>query len=278
MAGKIKVDLHNHLGRFGNFSSFDRVANIASNRLGKYGILGICNCDDKRFEKFIDFRKGKYNRLKLNSEGIVYVPEVRLLIIKDQEIFSDQGHFLAVGLQKNKNVISKKLEDSLKEAVDSGLIIGTVHRYYKSGLGMYLEKHAELEGYFDFDEIFNAGAELSIPGLFPAGANEKARRNYEENMQGKIFVNPYTGEQHLIGAASFTDGHSERIIGKSYTLIKPLGELEDYKGFAPILESLRRNLREVQSLDSLHRKGTKLASLKHVAEVKILNKVFPIRQ
>ena len=56
MENRVKADLHNHLGRYGIFDSFNETIDFAADRLGENGIFAIANCNDFRYERFINSR------------------------------------------------------------------------------------------------------------------------------------------------------------------------------------------------------------------------------
>ena len=93
-----KTSLHNHLGRNGRNPGFDETIDIVYNALGSRGIFGIGNCNDIRYEDFIN-QRGRYERKFIGNGDpkenhiAVYVPDKEIMIVRGQEVFSDKGHF-----------------------------------------------------------------------------------------------------------------------------------------------------------------------------------------
>ena len=262
MEERIAADLHNHLGRYGIFRSFNDVRDTASRNLGENGILGIVDCDDSRYKNFVEFRGG-YRRADIGNA--VYVPDKRILIVRGQEVFTKEGHVLVLGVQKGKNIKSKRLEDALKEATDLGGIKIADHPFYRGGIIESIKKNPSLLSYFDSWEVYNAGAELSLFGLLPKNANMKANDFY-------YIVIRNSG--HDVGACSFSDGHSTDIIGRSYTLL-PFPNIRNSTALA---SSLRESLRKTKELVYLINNPSKIDALKHLFNVLFLNRISPIRQ
>lgn len=278
---KSKVSLHNHLGRNGRNPGFDKTVDVIYQGLGPGAVFGIANCNDFRFEHFISQPNQRYHRniLGYNTKhpAAVYVPEKQMLIIRGQEVFSNNGHFLVFGYEKN--IEKTHLDDALREAVDNNAIIGTDHRYYRSGLGKFLEENREYEGYFDFDEVYNGTSEVAQWGIGPRKSNERAIENYQKNLQGKTFENPLTGKKHLIGAAAFGDTHqlkrvSGNLTGKSYTLLDLKFMKEDISD-PEWIDKLRYSL-HYSNLDNCVMKPNRWDALCHVLNLTVVNRVEKI--
>lgn len=217
---KINTDLHNHLGTNKYNGDFNQVINLSSRQLGPAGILGLCNGDDYRYESFIKL-KG-YEREDFKS--FIYLPSKNLFIIKGQEVFTKQGHVLVLGLEKDKHIKSKDLEDVLKEAKDinEDNIIMPVHFFFFQGCGNYLRKNPELIKNFDAIEVHSGEA---IYG------NKKAKQFYE-----------LIKEDYELGAVSSSDSHSLYEIGSSQTIL----ELDISSEFEPnkFISSLKKSIRQ----------------------------------
>jgi len=263
MENRVKADLHNHLGRYGTFESFNSVADAASERLGENGILGIANCNDFRYERLVD--SPGYERVELGfRKNAIYVPDKKLLVVRGQEIFADEGHVLGVGTGKWTNIASKKLKNVLEELTDLKTARIAVHPGQKDGIMEYVSENPRLLFLIDSWEIYNAEAELWVPGFLPKHANEKAEDFYFREIMEK----GYSG----IGICSFTDGHGEKEIGRSYTWLPPV----DITNPDALKFSLKNGLRETHDLKYLVMRPAKLAALKHAVELKVINKLFPL--
>lgn len=216
---KVNADLHNHLRTGSDMSrlNFNEVINIASQRLGEYGILGLINFEDKRYEQFL--RLEGYKRVNLGNG--FYVPEKKLLVVKGQEIPTKQGHVIVLGTEKDKHLKSgMDLESTVEEALKSNGIIIADHPFYHAGLGSYLEQNPSLIEFFDGFEVYNSEAELWVPRLLPRNANKKAMEFYEQIKNYKQIK-----KELEIGALFCSDGHSLVEIGRSYIQL----EIPEYK-------------------------------------------------
>ncbi|MEK6935488.1 MAG: hypothetical protein AABW67_01760 [Nanoarchaeota archaeon] len=216
---KINTDLHNHLGTNKYNGDFNQVINISSRQLGPAGILGICNGEDNRYEFFVNL-KG-YGREDFKS--FIYLPSKNLFVVKGQEVFTKQGHVLVLGLEKDKHIKSKDLEDVLKEAKDNkehNVIIAT-HPFFFQGCGNYLINNPQLIRAFDAIEVHSGEA---IYG----------------NKNAKIFYE-LIKDHYDIGAVSFSDGHSLYEIGSSQTILDMPSEFEPNKFIASLRNSIKQH-------------------------------------
>ena len=208
---KIKAALHTLLGRKGVFSSFDREVDRVSRRLGPGGLWAIANCNDYRYEKFVDsFSQGdKYGRDEVKPDkNAVWIPEKELLIVRGQEVFADKGHYLVFGLPKNTNIETENLEEGLKHATDLGAVLGVDHPFFKGNLGGYLLEHPELLKYFHTWEVYNASA-----GAFSFGkANQKSKQVYENQIRPNYNIGAFAGD----------DSHTCTYMAKNFTPINPI--------------------------------------------------------
>ena len=237
----IKADLHNHLGRKGVNPGFDETVDLAYGRLGSNSMFGIANSNDFRYEKFVEQSGGKYNRQDVEDKRAVYVPEKKILIVKCQEMFTNQGHVLAIAMPYGREVTTKEPRDSIREAKDMGAILDAVHPFSPDGIGEFLSENPKLLlEYFSSWEVHNGSAEFWFPIILPIDANLKALEFYIKEIKPNL----------KIGMSSSTDGHLARTIGKCYT------ELKDFDLTSlNLVNELDSKLREVKSEDKLHRES-----------------------
>ena len=122
---KVKADLHNHLRTSSRSydADFNRAVDIATKRLGVGAIFGVVNFADKRYEHFTGLRG--YERVYVGEKNNgVYVPQQNVLVIKGQEVSTNEGHILVIGLGKDVHLKQyKTLQDTLKEARDNNTVI-----------------------------------------------------------------------------------------------------------------------------------------------------------
>lgn len=203
----VKADLHNHFRTSSVWKEgdFNKAIKVAHNRLNSFGMVGLVNFSDKRYESFVGL-KG-YERTKIGEKGnAFYIPEKMIFVIKGQEVPTIQGHLLVFGLGMNEHIKEgRNLEDTLKEAKDYDGIIVADHPFGRDGLGPYLEKNRGLLEKFDAIETFN-GEAIYIPILLPQYANTKAQAFYNS-----------IRDDFDIGQLSSSDGHSFYEIGRNWT-------------------------------------------------------------
>jgi hypothetical protein len=197
---KVRADLHTHLSKLRDSYDFNRIIDKARESLGGGGILGVTCFDDNRYKSLAN--SPGYKREKIGNG--FYVPDKDILVVKTQEVFSEHGHLLAVGMPEDKNIKSRKLIDIISEAGDlgaAGLI--AVHLFLrKLGLGNFLSENQEYLQNFIGVEIHNGEAFY---------ANRRARNFFD-----RIKSN------YEIGGVSSSDGHCLFEIGSSnFLLDKP---------------------------------------------------------
>lgn len=251
---KIKIDLHNHLGRNGKFSSFDNVLDIAYENLGDGGIFGIVKTGVgeswERYQRFVD-SSGLYGKEFIGDKGnVVFVPEKNIYAVSAQEVSTEQGHLLVVGLDEKQRIEdNKSLEYSLKDASDKEGKSVLVHPYSKNGVGKYLEEHLGLLDFLCGYEVYNGSAELCIPKVLPWKANKKAVISYFS--KGMNLKN--------VGMCCFTDGHDERVVGRCSTKISEINASDSESFF----NSLEKNIREKKGPVDLVKCSNKWDAFKH---------------
>lgn len=206
---KVKADLHNHLNTSSNMKGlFNPAIDIASERLGSGGIFALVNFEDERYEQFSE-EKG-YERTDLGNA--LYVPRKDILVIKGQEVPTQDGHLLVLGLEKGVRLKSgESLARTMSEANSNNGIIVADHPFYTAGIGSLLEKAPDFLRYFHAIEGHNGEAAFGFPiGPFPRNANRKAQKFYD-----KASID----YPHL-GMISASDGHSLHELGRSYTVLE----------------------------------------------------------
>jgi len=216
--GKVNADLHTHLRTRADISNldFNQVIDLARERLGPGGILGVVNFADRHYEQFVG--KRGYERHDL-SNG-VYVPEKKVLVVKGEEVATKQGHLLVLGIRKNRHLAhDRTLDDTIREAKQGNGIMIADHPFTYFGIGKQLERVYNIGGKIlsseyleklDAIEVHNGEASLS-----PRNPNKKA----QEFFRRMRYFNP------KLGALIVSDGHSLKEVGISYTTL----EMPDYE-------------------------------------------------
>lgn len=206
----VKADLHNHLRTSKRVlnGDFNRVIDATSAKLGEDAIIGIVNRSDRKYEELVSQRG--YDREFIEGNGsVVYVPEKKVYLVKGQQVQSNEGNLLVLGVPKGVNLLEgKSLEDTIKEAQEKWGIIIASNLLHKNGIWNYLIKNLNLVEYFDGIEVYNSKAEFSCP-LSPYAS--------DANGTAKDFYRFVRGEYFQLGALSSSDGDSFYEIGSSYT-------------------------------------------------------------
>jgi len=255
---KIKTDLHNHFSTLENFGDiFNQVINTAQRNLGRGGIFGVINAQDEGIGRYETLLRQGGRKVK-DLDNAFYVPNKDIYAIKGQEVFTQDGHILVLGLNhKVKLKDYRSLEDSLKEAKDHNAIIIADHCFFIDGI-FYKKISSKYLKDLDGIEIHNGKAWL--PTLRCINSNKKAQLLY------KIM-----GDDFNIGAISTSDGHSIKEIGMSYTIL----EQPDFSSPERLIESLRKSIREHKDWSDDKQTNAYFPTLKHsvkVAGLRILSK------
>ncbi|MEA3329892.1 MAG: hypothetical protein U9Q06_04060 [Nanoarchaeota archaeon] len=218
---RVKVDIHNHLQTSSDMSKIDseKVINYAKQVLGPGGILGIVNMKDRRYEDFIMNVDSAIPTIDLERGDLYGTGLNNFLLVKCQEIATQQGHLLAIAMPKNESVDDgMSIEDTICEVKELEGIICVDHPFGWGGAGNYLLEHPKYleSGKIDAWETHNGETALYIPGKSNLFANKKSQRVYDKQIRVSCPVAELWS----------SDGHSVTEIGSSYTeLLMP----EDYQ-------------------------------------------------
>lgn len=261
MSRIVRTDLHNHL-KTASLSRYDRiqfddVIDRAADKLGAGGILGIINFhasegpQDPRFEMLAEKSTDRIQMAKNGAaEGnAFYVPSRDILVVKGQEVPTKQGHVLVLGIDAHKKLANgRSLDYTLREAKDDhDAVVIVDHPFGKDGLGKYLRANPDLYRQFHGYEIYNSEAAAGRP-LMPKDANENALHEYENAI--KLDPN-FT----MVAPVAFTDGHSLREIGRSWTQMRVPDTYHGLKTSADVLQMLKDGLVSVRAEDLDHQKS-----------------------
>jgi len=229
-----RADLHNHIAETEELMTTDSngIVDHASNRLGRYGILGITNSrGDRRYQKFRE--NLEYDAKDLGN--FVYIPEKELWVARtDEPAADDKRHLLFIGFDKTREIESEahSVKAMLVKAKARGLVSILPHPIGGMGALETFEKDLNSTGdKFKFPlyfgelvsgiEIFNSQSSLWVPGVFPYHSNKKAQEFYELlarwTMNSARLLVDDIDLPKKVGALSFTDGHSVEEIGTCYT-------------------------------------------------------------
>lgn len=260
-----KADLHNHLRtRVGlKRGDFNRTLDIASIRLGPGALLGITNfADDKRYEIFLGLPG--YERIELQEKTALYVPQKHVFVVKGQEIPTNQGHLLVLGLPRDVHLKDDRtLEDAIQEARDRNGIIVVDHPFYTYGAGALMVRNESYLQHIDAIEVHNGEAAFNIPFVdnpFPRSANQKALEWYKQ-------IKSYY--PHL-GALAASDGHSFYEIGSSWTELEfPTMKTTDFSS------ALRGAIRKADISSRQNRVQSKGGLVHHVLGIIAFEMIAP---
>ena len=207
MVGRIKADFHNHLRTSSNLQDedFNQSIDLAHRRLGRGGAFGMINFSDTRYERFSEL--GGYQRIYVGPQkNAIYIPEKDILVVKGQEVPTEQGHLLVLGLGYDQHIKQhQSLEDTINEARKYGATIVADHPFFAEGIGSYLKgkgnRHLK-----EIDAIETYNGEATI-GIF-------------SNFRAKNF----TRMSRDIGSLATSDGHSMYKLGSAWTEVDEISK------------------------------------------------------
>lgn len=255
----IKADLHNHLTTLKeDLSRLSlRAIKLAKKRLGPGGIVGIINAQDQGIGRYETFVRGLHDCDITNIGNAIYLPYFDIYVIKGQEVFTQDGHISALGLNEGVRLRDyRTLEDTLKEARDLDLTLILNHPFFLDGVLLKnTDKIPEILSLVDGIEVHNGEAWLPIPGIQPA--NRKAQEFYNRNK-----------EIYNMGAVTSSDGHTLEEIGLSYMVTEQL----DFSSDIRLRQSLRKLVREHKDYSKDKQTNAIIPTLEHSL------KIFSLRQ
>ena len=178
---QVMASLHEHLRTSSRMKNFNRIVDKAKDRLGEGGIVGLINFNDERYERFSELTGYAREFIGKPHSALRIVPG-DLLIVKGQEVPTQQGHVLIVGLPYGMQLkTGKNLDYTLDEADEFKAIKIIDHPFFIEGLGPFLESNPQYIKRFNAVEVFNGNAELYIPKITNRGANKKALEFYSRH-------------------------------------------------------------------------------------------------
>ncbi len=258
----VKADLHNHL-RTSSAScdgDFNKVVDIAAKRLGEDAIVGLANFGDDRYERFSNLQG--YDRVFVGEDkNGFYIPEKKVLIVKEQEVPTSEGHLLVLGLRYGEHVKqNRSLADTLSDIQDRGAGAVADHPFYLCGIGESLQQNLEIIEKLDAIEVHNGEASLGFPiGPLPWGANRRAQKFYEEIKK----------EFPHLGALASSDGHSMYELGRSWTEI----EMPDLQ--RNFVTSLRDSIKQTHLRTPKQMRSAIFGAMDHIMDLIFLTKIAP---
>lgn len=221
----VKADLHNHFSTKSRVLDPNKIADTVRGRLGIGGICALVNYGCQRFEAFA--RKAESSATRLGNA--VYFPDREVLIVKGEEVPTEDGDLLVLGTQEGFHMALRRqtLEYSLREATEEGNGITIIpHPYFHSRVGEKIEKEPEILSSVDAIEIHN--------GQSSYRSNNKARRLHRK--VGARFYN--------LGKLASSDGHSYFEVGKSWTALQMPRDFSQLNNSESLIENLRRAIKE----------------------------------
>ena len=232
----VRADLHTWVRTTNVFKpgDFDRVIDIAYERLGHGGIVVIVDAfDEVRYGKLPSTAQ-KYEKLFEKAGNFTYVAERGIYLVRGERVYTENGSVLVLGLNEDERLMNRdgktSLDYALKKAEDyQGSIVlcnsdsGNKAREYFSKDREKLKKVVAIERSNASNVL---GSKITKPNL---NANQEAELFYQ--MMKVHFP-------HL-GGIRTSGGHSINEIGRGWTeLLRFRGETsEDMKKY--LKESLR---------------------------------------
>lgn len=258
---EVKIGLHNHFrtSSWVKERDLEKAAKIARERLGPGAVIGLVNFSDFRYEQTIE-RSPLKNKVDLGNA--VYLPDYDVLVIKGQEIPTNQGHLLAMGVRHGWAITEHEdAETTLRRIKGLGILAIADHPFYHEGLGQFISDDIKARApLFDGFEVYNGEAEFGFSrGPLPKDANRKASDFYFNEIYKK----------YPVFALSSSDGHSFGEIGNNPTTIKmPDNYRESFtREGRSITDTLKKGLLSEDVLFESQSLGGYLGGAKHVLEL-----------
>jgi hypothetical protein len=266
-----KADLHNHLATTSLMDglvvpALERAQQTLRGGSAGYGILGLINFEDARYEDFLS--KTPRHLARKDFGNAMFYPEYATLVLNGQEIPTQEGHILALGLPHGTHIKSgQRLEDTIHDAnLHDGIVVAD-HPFYKEGIFARLLKEKggadrikEVIRLLDGMEVHNGEAALWIPGVCPRNANYKALMHYQK-------ISPEAKEN--LGMLACSDGHSIKEIGTSYTNLD-MPEIEEITCAKDLNAALKSALAKTAERMDFHAEDSKLGALEHMLKLGLI--------
>ena len=159
----VKADLHNHIRTGSKIGSYlGKAMTKTRETLGENGVIGIINFGDLRYESFLENGKG---RLDISSDGSYFYDKIeKVWGVKGQEVETDFGHLLILGVPSKIEIESRRSLDYILSSVRDfeGIIIAD-HPFYYQGCRRKLDLRIhEIDGF----EVHNGEACFGLPFNF----------------------------------------------------------------------------------------------------------------
>lgn len=236
---EVRVDLDNHFATSGYISRRRAQCAIRAARrsLGAGGIVGLLRYDgpdarDPRWDNFV--KNVPYD--KVSTGNGIYLPEADILVLHGQELQTAEGHDVhIIGHQPSETIPFRTPFGKAMDNADGwGAWKGAAAPCHDKGSEKYLLAHPDVTKRLDAIEVYSSEAEASFFGKF-SHANKRALELFEKLRQNNSHLIPMVG----------TDGHSPRVVGRSYaTITMPSDYGIAFKGKpATLLECLRAGYR-----------------------------------
>lgn len=240
----VRADLHNHFTTKSKVLDPNRVAHTVREKLGVGGICALVNYQDQRYEAFAE-RAEQACTSSVNLGNAISFWDGDVLIIKGQEIPTEAGDLLVLGLDENVHLPKgKSLEYSISDAHERGGIVIITTPFYRSAVGRKLYDNPKI--------MLKVHAIETHDGEAPCSANSRAADFY------RTWKNVYP---HL-GRLSNSDGHAFNEIGSSYTSLEM--SRDDYSCGSKLVDDLKSSLLLTSSVDDCHHRAhSLLGSLVH---------------
>jgi hypothetical protein len=266
----VRADLHNHLA---TTSSIERLVEPALRQVKQrlstpsaYGIMGLINFEDARYEVFVSETQRRLE--KRDFGNATFYPEYNALIINGQEVPTQHGHILVLGLSHGDRISSGlPIADTIYLAKKAGGIVIADHPFCKEGIFARLLKEEggarkveSLIGSLNGIEVHNGEAALYIPRLTPRDANAQALAHYQTiSRQAK----------RNLGMIASSDGHSIREIGTSYTNLD-MPEISQLSSSEDLTFALREAIHATAERMDFHAEDSKLGALEHLLKLGLI--------
>lgn len=261
-----RADLHNHLSTYGSVEklvvpALKRAKKVLGADSASYGVLGLANLGRNIYEEFVAKTPPQIERQ--DFENAVFFPVYNTLVLKGQEVSTEKGHLLVLGLPQYKHLkAGRTIEETIQEARDiSGTTtIIAVHPW--DTFGIFARLFNEPRGIHHLDYILTLIDGIEVhngeSALLPH-ANTKAFRHY---------LKMSAEQKQRIGMIASSDGHSVWEIGSSWTNldVKDISQMTDSNG---LNIAIKKSIYATANCVDFYAENSRFGALMHVANMGI---------
>lgn len=262
----VRADLHNHLSTYGSVEklvvpALKRAKKVLGADSASYGVLGLANLGRNIYEEFVAKTPPQIERH--DFENAVFFPVYNTLVLKGQEVSTEKGHLLVLGLPQDKHLkAGRTIEETIQEARDINrtTTIIAVHPWDTFGIFARLFNEPNSRCHLDYVLTLIDGIEVhNGESAFLSYANTKAFKHY---------LKMSLEQKQRIGMIASSDGHSVREIGSSYTNLD-MKEASQMTDLNELNITVKKSIRATANCVDFHAENSRFGAFMHIANMAI---------